>query len=291
MSTSKKRTKKPAAKSYWLGRSVFFLISVAVGLVGAAGWYVTGGLQGYVFTGLQLATIPAITLAAGLLGRSRESWVALATLAICMGWSAFSISHAYDTLIEKPAHEAHVASIAPVKAEWDAAAARVTVAEQALDTQAPLPAAEVLTCLCPKTREATAAARAALVAEWNAERVRLETDVAKAETKAAEKKAAYDTALASREPVNHALLHTFAGLIDLVLALTIWAYERTAHREKLAAEAKAEAERKAREKRKAQAPVVRKVRKAKTSGVVTAEEAAFLAEARGPGLRLVVNND
>ena len=221
-----------------------------VGAVAAAGVasYILAGPEFYPMAGVAALTAIVIMMTADHVGRGWASLLLVPLLVICGCFQALNLEHSYQFYFEAPAKAAHEAGLKPLQDEADRTAARLKVAEAALDAFQP----ETVDCSpCRNTRR-EAAERDALRRAPLAKAV----DTAKAEKKEAAD--ALDAAQKGYKPFADPLIVlAIGGLLDIAALAAIGYMAATGRRAvaeweaKLAAEAQAEAKREERRQEKA----------------------------------------
>ena len=254
---NKKHQNKP--KTFLAGRLVFATVSVTVGAFGTLGWWLG---DGEVWQRLPLAALAAsaafvVPVCAGMLGRSRASWAMLLPALVFAAWSAVSVEHGWQTLVERPREAAYVQSQGSVLAAVVAAERRVTDLQAKRDNLQP----EVVQCPAHMTCRQSKAEAAARDTD---KRSVLDRDIQAAKDEVKTRKAAI-AAYQHLAPWQAVLV--FGSVLDLVIALGLWAIESTARKELRDYEAKRSAEQKAKKKTKTKA-----VAKPIGDGTVTAAE-------------------
>lgn len=273
-----RKTRKAKPKTYLAGRLVFVAVSVGVAAAGTLGWLRGDGdlVQRLPFAFLAAAAGFVIPVCAGQMARGFRI-MALPAL-LFAAWSAYSLEHANEVLVEAPRAAAHALAQAPAHEAVRNADALLT----ALQAKRANFVEEKVDCSPCRNTKADAALRD------KDRRVQLDKDIALAKADVEAKKLAIEP-YKPLAPWWAVLL--FGALIDAVIAIAIGALEASARRNVEEHEAKRERERKAREQaakaKPAQKPKAPR-RGKKLSPVVTEDEARFLIQARGP--RLVVDN-
>jgi len=273
-------TKKVKTPGFWLGKAALFLFSAVLGVFCIVGWLESDANDAnrYVMSALAGASALVIPFTIGALGRSAASFALLLPNALALLMSAYSTHNAVEVLVEHPRYEAHVASLEVLTSDLASAKA----ARAAL--QAPLYVAPACQSFCTNPIKAAQAT-------WQAQRDAYNADVKTADAAVAAVQARYDTAMASYAPlISGTLVAIIGGLLDLGVAVGIWALEATSRRIERANRADAEqrqAERQ-REKAKRQKQLAKKPRATTPSSVLTAAEIA--AFNHSGGLRVVRSN-
>lgn len=269
MATKKSRkASKVKYKSNWFGIAVFYGVSILVGAVCVVGWVQGPGspIGNAAFAGLAAIGAFVVPVCAGQV--ERHKLMILPALFFAF-WTAYSVEHANEVLVEASRKAAFELEQAPALAAVSKATELLTVARNARLTFTP----EQVDCSpCRLTKQDAAARDVVRKADLDAMVTTAEGNL---ETAKGE--------LATYTPaVPHEAVLVFGALLDLIVALAIWLLEKSARQNKQEAEKKAEKARAqhARPRAKKQTPV--------KQPVVTPEENAFLLQARGP--RLVVDN-
>lgn len=263
-----RKAPKVKYKSNRFGIAVFYAVSILVGAVCVVGWVQGPGsaIGNMAFAGLAAVGAFAVPVCAGQVER-HKLMILPALFFAC--WTAYSVEHAVETLVEAP----HVAAFNATQAAPLAKVATLEAGLADLQAQRRNFKAEVVGCdPCRQTKLDAAARDAVRKADIAALIVSTEADLEKAKGE-----------LATYAPaVQREYVFAFGALLDLIVAVAIWLLEKSARQNKAEAEKKAE---KARTQQRAprakkQAPV--------KQPVVSPEEDAFLLQAWGP--RLVVDN-
>lgn len=234
-------TSKPA--SFKAGLVVLTGFTLAMGACGVYGWAAgeNGELTKWVLgvaAGITAAVIPFTVIA---LGRSGYSAGVIPVLMLCMAMQAVSFHNFIAVAVEAPHKASFEESLQPLKAEVTRTTERLDAAQAALDT---FPALVLPTCLCPNTKRAETEA-------WQAQRNPLDAalSIAKAERQKAQAELTKAEAAYSPLAPDWAVW-TVGGLLDISIALAIWALEMTRLKIRKDHEAKREAERAKRAKAK-----------------------------------------
>lgn len=261
------------------GLVVMYAVSVIVGAVGVAGWLLGPGdlAARAVYAALAFAAAFVVPVGAGQLGRTYASALMIPVMLLGAGWTAYSVEHANKVLVEAPLEAAHNAKQAEAVARLSGAKGNLAAAQAAVVAYAPL----ALDPSMPKGRVE------AQERTWNTARAALVANVTAAEQ-------AVETAQADVVPYAPAvpwwMVLAFGAAIDAALALAIFSLESTARSNRQKAEEAMRREREYAAKQSPKSAQPRQNRRAKKQGpeVVSADETAFLLQARGP--RLVVDN-
>ena len=263
-----RKKKKVEYKSNWFGIAVFYGVSLLVGAVCVIGWLQGPGspIGNAAFAGLAAVGAFAVPVCAGQVER-HKLMILPALFFAC--WTAYSVEHANEVLVEAPRKAAFELEQAP-------ALAKVAGLEAGLaDLQAQRRnfKAEVVNCDPCRNTKADAAARDA------SRKADIDTLIAGTEKNLGEAKGELKVYAPA---VPHEFVLVFGALLDLIVALAIWLLEKSARQNKAEAEKKAE-------KARAKQPARKAAKQSKVKEpIITADEEAFLHRARGP--RLVVDN-
>lgn len=266
----KHRKSKP--KTFFAGRAVFVAISIAVAAAGTIGWLRGDGdlTQRLPFAFLAAAAGFVIPICAGQIARG---FLAAALPALVFSaWSAYSIEHANETLVEAPRKAQHELAQAPVLEGVRKADALLTELKEQRATFKP----EVVNCdPCRQTKKDAAIRDANRRADLDKIILIAEADVTKANL------------ILEQQPKYNPLapwqiVLAFGALVDLVIAVGIGVLEASARSEQRRAD-------KENEKKKARARTNRaaKKRDKPEQGEVTTAEHKLLLRTRGPHLRVV----
>ena len=263
-----RKKKKVEYKSNWFGIAVFYGVSLLVGAVCVIGWLQGPGspIGNAAFAGLAAVGAFAVPVCAGQVER-HKLMILPALFFAC--WTAYSVEHANEVLVEAPRKAAFELEQAPALAAVSKANDLLTLANA--NRQAFTP--EKVDCSPCRLTKADAAARDAV------RRADLDALITTAE-KNLDKAKGELKVYAPAVPREFVLV--FGALLDLIVALAIWLLEKSARQNKAEAEKKAE-------KARAKQPARKAAKQPKIKEpIVTADEEAFLLHARGP--RLVVDN-
>lgn len=264
---ARKKT-KVKFKSNWFGIGVFYGVSLLVGAVCVIGWLQGPGsiVGNAAFAGLAAVGAFAVPVCAGQVER-HKLMILPALFFAC--WTAYSVEHANEGLVEAPRKAAFELEQAPALAAVSKANELLTLAR---DNRLAFTPEQVDCSPCRLTKQDAAARDTVRKAD-------LDTQIRIAEDNLNKKKAELKT---YKPAVPFEAVLVFGALLDLIVALAIWLLEKSARQNKREAEKQAEKARaqKARPQAKKQAKV--------KQPVVSADEEAFLLQARGP--RLVVDN-
>jgi hypothetical protein len=247
-------TSKPA--SFKAGLVVLTGFTLAMGACGVYGWAAgeNGELTKWVLSiaaGITACVIPFTVIA---LGRSWSSAGVIPVLMLCMAMQAVSFHNFIAVAVEAPHKASFEESLQPLKDEVTRTTERLDTAQAALGA---FPALVLPTCLCPQTKRAETEA-------WQAQRTPLDAALSTAKDDRQKALDALTIAQGKHQPLAPDLaVWIVGGLLDLSIALGIWALESTRRKLRVEYEAQREAElaakRKAREKVKAKAPKARPV--------------------------------
>ena len=263
-----RKVKQVKYKSNWFGIAVFYGVSLLVGAVCVIGWLQGPGslIGNAAFAGLAAVGAFAVPVCAGQVER-HKLMILPALFFAC--WTAYSVEHANEVLVEAPRKAAFELEQAPAIAAVSKANELLTLAR---DNRLAFTPEQVDCSPCRLTKQDAAARDVARKADLDAQILIAEQDLDK-------KKAELKTYGAA---VPHEAVLAFGALLDLIVALAIWLLEKSARQNKHEAEKKAE-------KARAQQPRRQPRKKAQVKQpVVSADEEAFLLQSRGP--RLVVDN-
>lgn len=233
-------TSKPA--SFKAGLFFLVVFTFAMGALGVYGWWksdmdlITRSVLCF-GAGATALVIPFTVIA---LGRSFASLAVIPVLALCMGMQAVSFHNFVGSVIEAPHKAAFDRGLQSLAAEVARTTERLDTAQAAIDT---FPALALPDCLCPKTT-------AAKVSAWEAQRNPLSKAVDTAKADRLQAIQAHETASKAYQPLapDH-LVWIVGGLLDLSIALAIWALEMTANRARKEHETRLASEARAAEKR------------------------------------------
>jgi hypothetical protein len=258
-----RKRKKQTPKTFVAGRTVFVVISIAVAAAGTVGWLRGEGdlAQRLPFAFLAAAAGFVIPIRAGQI--ARRSWAMILPALLFAAWSAYSIEHANEVLVEGPRKAAHEHSQQAAIASVRKAEALLTTLQ---DRRANFVEEKVDCDPCRKTKQDAAA-------RDKDRRAELDRNILIAEADLDKKK----LMVAAYAPlIDWRYVLAFGALVDLVIAVAIYCLEASAQREAQ----KHEADKK-RNRRNAKRDNLPKVIRALK---VTDREQQFLLQTRGPRL-------